>query len=219
MFCTLCKRLWSWNTGRFETRGHNPHYLQWMRENHAGGLPREHGDVLCGREIDPPFLSRLHHAIIPIIRADPSLRSILSDIERGVASITHLRFHDLPRFLIDPVALNFHLRKAFVANTLSPTKFKHAIRRNHTRSLKFNAIHSLLDAIIQAATDIAFRILHNITSNTNHHHDHDTLTSFQHELHSLIAYANHELNIIHHDFHSTSLQHLLLHPHAFKLIH
>jgi hypothetical protein len=218
MFCTLCKRLWSWNTGRFETRGHNPHYLQWMRENHAGGgLPREHGDVLCGREIDPPFLSRLHHAIIPIIRADPSLRSILSDIERCVASITHLRFHDLPRFLIDPVALNFHLRKAFVANTLSPHKFKHAIRRTHTRSLKFNAIHSLLDAIIQAATDIAFRILHNITSNSNHHHD--TLTSFQHELHSLIAYANHELNIIHHDFHSTSLQHLLLHPHAFKLIH
>jgi hypothetical protein len=186
-----------------------------MRENNPDGIPRQPGDVLCGREIDPPFLSRLHNAIIPVIRADPSLRTTLTDIERCIGSVTHLRFQDLPRFLIDPIALNFHLRKAFVANTLSLPKFKHAIRRNHTRSLKFNAIHSLLDAIIQAATDIAFRILHNITSNTNNNHD--TLTSFHHELHSLIAYANHELNIIHHDFHSTSLQHLLLHPHAFKL--
>jgi hypothetical protein len=198
-----------------------------MRENHAGGLPREHGDVLCGREIDPPFISRFHNAIITVIRADPSLRTrtTLTDIERCIGSVTHLRFQDLPRFLIDPIALNFHLRKAFVANTLSLPKFKHAIRRNHTRSLKFNAIHSLLSAIIQAATDIAFRILHYLSSNHNHNnnhdhnhnHNHDTLTSFHHELLSLIAYANHELNIIHHDFHSTSLQHLLLHSHAFKL--
>ena len=217
MFCTLCKRLWSWNTGRFETRGHNPHYLQWMRENQpdGDGIPRQPGDVLCGREIDPPFLSRLHFAIIPVIRADPSLRTTLTNIERCIGTITHLRFQDLPRFLIDPIALNFHLRKAFVANTLSLHKFKHAIRRNHTRSLKFNDIHSLLSAILQAATDIAFRILHFLISNNHHHHD--TLTSFHHELHSLISYANHELNIIHHDFHSTPLQHLLLLPHAFKL--
>ena len=225
MFCTLCKRLWSWNTGRFETRGHNPHYLQWMRENHHGGLPREHGDVLCGREIDPHFLSRFHFASIHVIQADPTLRSTLTNIERCIGTITHLRFQDLPRFLIDPIALNFHSRKAFVANTLSLHKFKHAIRRNHTRSLKFNAIHSLLSAILPAATDIAFRILHYLSSNNNsnnnnnnnYHHYHDTLTSFHHELHSLIAYANHELNIIHHDFHSTTLQHLLLLPHAFKL--
>ena len=219
MFCTLCKRLWSWNTGRFETRGHNPHYLQWMRENHAGGLPREHGDVLCGREIDPPFISRLHFVIRDISRDNPSLRSILNDIERCVASITHLRFHDLPRFLVDTVALNLHIRKAFVSNQLSLHKFKLAIRRNHTRSLKSNAIHSLLDAILQAATDIAFRILHNLTSNTNNNHD--TLTSFHHELLALIAYANQQLHIIHHDFHSTSIQiqNLSLLPNAFKLRH
>jgi hypothetical protein len=222
MFCTLCKRLWSWNTGRFETRGHNPHYLQWMRENHAGGLPREHGDVLCGREIDPPFLSRLHIEIIAVVRADPSLRTTLNDIERCIGSITHLRFHDLPRFLVDPVELNLHTRKAFVANTLSLPKFKHAIRRNHTRSLKFNAIHSLLSAIIQAATDIAFRILHqlSLTLSTHAHahtHAHAQFTSLHYELQSLIAYANQQLNTIHSDFHSTTKQHLLLLHHVFKL--
>ena len=220
MFCTLCKRLWSWNTGRFETRGHNPHYLQWMRENHAGGgLPREHGDVLCGREIDPPFISRLHFVIRDISRANPSLRSILADIERCVDSITHLRFHDLPRFRVDPVALNLHVRKAFVSNQLSLHKFKLAIRRNHTRSLKYNAIHSLLDAIIQAATDIAFRILHLLSPSNHHNLSLSSVSSLHDELLALIAYANHELNIIHHDFHSTSLQiqnFSLLHN-AFKL--
>jgi hypothetical protein len=222
MFCTLCKRLWSWNTGRFETRGHNPHYLQWMRENHAGGgLPREHGDVLCGREIDPPFISRLHFVIRDISRDNPSLRSILNDIERCVASITHLRFHDLPRFLVDTVALNLHVRKAFVSNQLSLHKFKLAIRRNHTRSLKSNAIHSLLDAILQAATDIAFRILHLLSHSNHHNHSLSSLSSIHHELLALIAYANQQLHIIHHDFHSTSIQiqNLSLLPNAFKLRH
>ena len=42
MFCISCKQLWSWRTGRIEERGHNPHYLEWMRSrgtNNAGIKP------------------------------------------------------------------------------------------------------------------------------------------------------------------------------------
>jgi hypothetical protein len=194
MFCTQCKRLWSWNTGKFELRGHNPHYLQWMRENHHNGMPREPNDVLCGREIDPHFLADLFHKIrapgAPGAGAEPHFKQIYAFI----STIPHLRFYDLPRFQLDPININLSYRKAFVSNALSLRKFKQAIRRNHLRVLKFNAIQDLLLAIIQAATDIAFRF-HSTPS-----------CSFITEFQSLIQYANSELSTIHLHFNSSPRQ-------------
>ena len=190
MFCTQCKRLWSWNTGKFELRGHNPHYLQWMREN-GGGMPRDPGDVLCGREIDPRFLADLFHKV----RA-PGSEPYFKQVYAFISTIPHLRFHDLPRFQVDNININLNSRKAFVSNALSLVKFKQAIRRNHLRVLKFNAIHDLLLAIIQAATDIAFRF----QSMPSY--------SFIHEFQSIIQYANSEFATIHLHFNSSPRQRL-----------
>ena len=215
MFCTQCKRLWSWNTGRFEVRGHNPHYLQWMREN-GGGMPRDPADVLCGREIDHHFLSRLHHDIRAALTANRDCSPLLTDVYNLIASVPHLRFYDLPRVAVDRVALNLRHRKAFVSNSISLHKFKLAIRRNHLLALKHEHIHTLLQAVIQAATDIAFRFHADILA-----YSHDTLlsrtNSFHTELNNLIAYANHELLHIHHDFKSAAKP-ILIHNTSFKLI-
>jgi hypothetical protein len=201
MFCTQCKRLWSWNTGRFEVRGHNPHYLQWMRENSAG-MPREPGDVLCGREIDPHFLSRLHSDIRAALTANRDCFPQLTDVYNLIASLPHLRFYDLPRVTVDRVALNLRHRKAFVSNTISLHKFKLAIRRNHILALKHDAVHTLLHAVIQATTDIAFRFHAEILA-----YSHVSLlartSTFHTELLNLIAYANQQLYLIHHEFSSS----------------
>jgi hypothetical protein len=216
MFCTQCKRLWSWNTGRFEVRGHNPHYLQWMRENGGGGMPREPGDVLCGREIDPQFLSRLHHDIRAAVTANRDCQQQLTNAYNLIASVPHLRFYDLPRFAVDRVALNLRHRKAFVSNSMSLHRFKLAIRRTHLLVLKHDAIHTLLDAVIQAATDIAFRFHAEILA-----YSHNSLlnrtSTFHDELINLIAYANHELTSIHHDFNSSSTQSPLIQHNLFKI--
>lgn len=206
MFCTQCKRLWSWNTGRFETRGHNPHYLQWMRENTAngGGMPRDPNDVLCGREIDHHFLAQMYQARRMIL--DHDLRKEVDSILSIISSVPHLRFHDLPRFQVDRVAINFNHRKAFVANNITLHKFKQAIWRNHLLADKQEHIAQIIQAVIQATTDIAHRFLHDILlqlpithTNITHHH----------ELIQLITYANHQLVIIHNDFHSTKSQRAL----------
>ena len=210
MFCTQCKRLWSWNTGRFETRGHNPHYLQWMREN-GGGMPRDPADVLCGREVDHRFLALLQQA-----RRKIQNFSLRNDVDRAISiisSIPHLRFHELPRYQVDRVNINLNPRKAFVSNRLTLQKFKQTILRNHLLADKQEHIAQIMQAVIQAATDIAFRFAHDLqafTDNIAQNQNHTTQFPHTQELIHLITYANHELAIIHNDFHSSKAQRTLL---------
>ena len=222
MFCTQCKRLWSWNTGKFETHGHNPHYLQWMRGNHPGGMPRDPNDVLCGREVDHAFISQFHILCankLNSVREDQDRMQCgekLDILSRFMHGIPHLRFHDAPRFLIDRVAINFNSRKSFVANSLSLHRFKQIIRRNHLTSIKYDNLSQIIQAVIQASTDISFRLLHFIHSSSNIDL-HLNLDSFILEFQNLIIYANHELSIIHSDFLSTPSQRCFLHSNSFKL--
>ena len=224
MFCTQCKRLWSWNTGRFETRGHNPHYLQWMRDNHAGGMPRDPDDVLCGREIDHHFLRHLHnriehtlqHTLIHLpLHEHNSLSTQFHNVYNFFGSIPHLRFHDLPRFNADRNAINLNARKAFVSNDITIARFKLTIRRNHLLAIKNENIAQILHAVIQATTDIAFRFQH-MLSHTAHINT-LIIQSFHNELSNLKALANQEISAVHNDFNSSPRQ-LVLFSNYFNLM-
>jgi hypothetical protein len=212
MFCTQCKRLWSWNTGKFETRGHNPHYLQWMCENHAGGMPRDPADVLCGREIDARFLVQLHQTMGELQLNMMARKQWNDDIAKDFGaismmlnSIPHMRFNDLDRFAVDRVAINLSARKAFVANSMTLARFKQTILRNHILTQKNDNITQIIHAVIQATTDIAFRFSDFIThANVGSHASiRDSAREFAQELFNLKSYANHELTLIHTDFKST----------------
>jgi hypothetical protein len=222
MFCTQCKRLWSWNTGRFETRGHNPHFLQWMRDNHPAGMPRDPNDVQCGREIDHHFLSQLNILVTHTLLHTPphqheTLSNQLHNVYNFIGSILHLRLHDLPRFTVDRTEINLHARKAFVSNSITLSRFKQTTHRNHILAIKHEHIAQLIQAVIQATTDIAFRFMHALQLHATTHHPHHDFTTFYDELYNLHSYANHELNSIHHEFYSTPIQrHLFIH-HSFKL--
>jgi hypothetical protein len=170
-----------------------------MREN-GGGMPRDPADVLCGREIDPHFLAQLQQARRRV--QDLSVRNEVDQVISIISAIPHLRFHELPRFLVDRIAINLTHRKAFVSNKLSIHKFKQTILRNHLLAHKHEHIAQIMQAVIQAATDIAFRFLHDILAFAHNPPLRTTPFSHRSELLSLVAYANHELAIIHNDFHS-----------------
>lgn len=216
MFCTQCKRLWSWNTGKFETHGHNPHYLQWMRGN--GGMPRDPNDVLCGREVDTGFIRHLHQSILSITSDLSNDHKItLKRITHFIESIPHLRFDEAPRFQVDRVNMNLNARKAFVSNALSLPRFKQSIRRSHLIALKNDDISQILHAVIQAATDISFRLLHDLNSR-NLTYIIQSIPSFATEFQNLLKYANNELHIIHNDFSSPPSKRAFFDPHnAFHL--
>jgi hypothetical protein len=178
-----------------------------MRE--SSGMPRDPNDVLCGREVDPRFLALLQQA-----RRRIQNFSIRNDVDRAISiisSIPHLRFHELPRFQVDRVAINLNPRKAFVSNKLTLHKFKQTILRNHLLADKHEHIAQIMQAVIQAATDIAFRFAHDLQAFTDIVcQAHTTQFSHIQELINLITYANHELAIIHNDFHSSKAQRTLL---------
>jgi hypothetical protein len=217
MFCTQCKRLWSWNTGKFETHGHNPHYLQWMRGN--GGMPRDPNDVLCGREVDHAFIRHLHHSIQLIAHnLSNEQRLHLTQAFDFISSIPHLRFHDAPRFLVDRININLNARKAFVSNVMPLNRFKQAIRRSHLVALKHDDISQIIQAVIQAATDISFRLLHLLNSNNNNIPSIiQSIPSFATEFQNLVKFANHELQIIHYDFSSPPSQRSFFRSNSFHL--
>lgn len=216
MFCTQCKRLWSWNTGKFETHGHNPHYLQWMRGN--GGMPREPGDVLCGREVDHWFLRDLNRAISDIaLHLSNDHKITLRRIMHFIEFIPHLRFHEAPRFQVDRINMNFNARKSFVSNDMSLSQFKQAIRRSHLIALKHDDIAQIIHAVIQAATDISYRF-HHLFISSNLPHILLSLPSFATEFQNLVLFANNELQIIHSDFSSSPSKRFFFDPHnAFHL--
>jgi len=215
MFCTQCKRLWSWNTGKFETRGHNPHYLQWMREN-TNGMPRDPNDVLCGREIDPQFIHSLHRQIkVALGGVLSQCTSQFAAIFTSISSIPHLRHHDLPLFLVDRLDINLHARKAFVSNQLNLHKFKQHTRRNHLIVLKNENISQIIQAVIQAVTDIAFRFQHHFAN--GHITSASHVQSFALELYNIKQYANQELEAVHTDFNSPPSKRFFISPSNFKL--
>lgn len=49
MWCVDCKTAFSWNSGQISnTRIHNPHYYEYLRQTNGGVIPREPGDIPGG---------------------------------------------------------------------------------------------------------------------------------------------------------------------------
>jgi len=118
---------------------------------------------------------------------------------------------------VDRVNMNLNARKAFVSNAMSLPRFKQSIRRSHLIALKNDDISQILHAVIQAATDISFRLLHDLNSR-NLPYIIQSIPSFATEFQNLLKYANNELHIIHNDFSSPPSKRLFFDPHnAFHL--
>jgi len=129
MFCTHCKQLWSWNTGRIEERGHNPHYLEWMRNRAgAGGGPAE------------------------ILIRDPVIRWSDSIIHLRHHDVPHFR---TASEIMGPLE---NLRISYMLKQITESHFRVRIFQIHRNADIHRQILDLLVAMQNAATDILYRL-------------------------------------------------------------
>lgn len=177
MFCTQCKTVFDWKTGRIESGTiHNPHYFEWMRRN--GRDERNPMDVQCGREIDHFFINNFN-------RLAKGRRINVKDYETICINLIHMRYITLPRFLTDYLTNNQDLRIAFLQGDISEEQFKKDVQKRTKKYNKNKEISNIINTILTSSTEILYRMADDIKNNMQF-----TIQPYEHEFKLLREYIN-----------------------------
>lgn len=172
MWCTQCHTAFSWKTGEIQTRIHNPHFYEWQRKN-GSAVPREAGDIQCGRELDHRFSNNLmlkmtkYLGILPKEKLPEEVSSLLKEISRTIRSILHLREVQLDRYRVDHVEDNQDLRLKYMEKDITKDEFQIRIQRENKKHDKKQEMYDVLQLLITTVTDIMYRIVGQLDENNN----------------------------------------------------
>ena len=166
MFCISCKQLWSWKTGKIEERGHNPHYLEWMRSRGSaggGGMARDPLDIQCGREVNWQISGVLERECYK--NNFGNTRSILN----WTNSLIHLRHYEIPDMqrAMEVQGDLQELRIKYMRKKITEDHFRKRIFQIQRDANVSRQILDLLVAIQNAGTDIVFRIMDALQKKNN----------------------------------------------------
>jgi hypothetical protein len=165
MFCISCKQLWSWKTGKIEERGHNPHYLEWMRHrgsgaNGGGGrgaMARDPLDIQCGREVDWRVTRTITDQCNNLRVTNQRLVRTLYGY---TASLIHVRHNDIPNMqqTMEVQEGLQKLRVDYMRRKITENHFKKRIFQIQRDANISRRMVDLLVAVQNAGTDIVFRV-------------------------------------------------------------
>ena len=154
MFCTQCNILFDWNTGKkiSHSSGHNPHFIQWLRDN--GRNTRDVGDVMCGGLPDI-------RVIIEKMRIRPGSDAAIQ-ISLIVRILLHIHHYERPRY---PIIWNNDndsefLRVKWSLGDYTDDEFKVIRQRMEKRNCLKKEIGLVYEMLINSATDILQRFVH-----------------------------------------------------------
>jgi len=165
MWCTQCHTSFHWVTGSLMSRTTNPHYYNWIRENH-GNLAREEGDIPCDEELPTmTSLSRaLHHSnCMPTTNPQSSVENNKHNIYNAVAHahrcVNHIRNITLhgSRFnntLVD----NTDYRKRYLKHEITSEEFKHKIQIRDKAHEKKSSNRLITEMFCAVGVDILIRV-------------------------------------------------------------
>lgn len=164
MFCISCKQLWSWKTGKMEERGHNPHYLEWMRQRGSvggggGGMARDPLDIQCGREVNWQITNIMERECRKLNCSHT--RSAVNSAVNWANSLIHVRHHEIPAMqrAMEVQGDLQELRVQYMRKKITEDHFRKRIFQIQRDANVHRQILDLLVAVQNAGTDIVFRIL------------------------------------------------------------
>ena len=180
MWCVMCKIAFSWRTGQRENVIHNPHYYEYLRQN-GGVIPRQPGDILCGREINQNFIYGICVRIL-----DLSIKRIYTEICRN---IIHIRYSDMNRFHHETQNVNRDLRINFLRKFITEDYWKIILQRREKKFNKDREYYQIIRMFIDVSTDILYRIDGELKNKVGEENKKICLDGLK-EIYNLVNYAN-----------------------------
>jgi hypothetical protein len=158
MWCTQCKKAFSWNTGKIVTGTiHNPHFYQYQREHGGGVAPRNPGDVVCG---GLPTFRDLNEKMIhlKVHKSNPELVNTLTNIHRLQGHFNHVNVHPLRTAI--QTEENFELERVqYIVQEINRAELASKIfRKDKSRKMKIALLH-VGELFIAVGTDMFQKML------------------------------------------------------------
>lgn len=159
MWCTQCHIAFDWVTGRVQTKVHNPHYYEWIRQQNISGMDRDPMDFQCGRE--------LHQGMLRYELIHPS-KPYVNQFLRILQVSMHVQDTVVPRYRVDPEVCCERLRIQYLRNEISEEHFRIYVQRMYKKNEKKREISDVLAVYIHSVTDILFRFVDRAEYYYNH---------------------------------------------------
>jgi len=195
IWCTQCHIAFDFTTGQIETKIHNPHYYEYLRQ-HKGGVPRDPLDVPggpCGPNRREPIFGRQTSQDFTIL-FDRQLRNSPEKTREEIMKFT-ARIYQLIRNVIHIQEVemrdeeyeqkNRDLRIRYLTKEINEDKFKILLQQAEKKHSKHTEVQDVYRLVSTAATDIILRYLH-FLRNDPHSRDKTIID----EIDGLIEYAN-----------------------------
>lgn len=149
MWCSWCKTSFNWESLQIisDSKNSNPHYREFLRTQ--GTLPREPGDILCGREIDGSFENAF--AL--------KFPGFFKNTKKIFDQLSHIRLHTIPSLRPVEIDVFFDDRVKFMRKLISEDKFKQRIQKRDRKLSQQKDLLNLYTMYVDSITDILYRMM------------------------------------------------------------
>ena len=158
MWCTQCKKAFSWNTGKIVTGTiHNPHFYQYQREHGGGVAPRNPGDVVCGGLPSfRDFNERMNQLMLH--KSNPDIVNTLTNIHRLQGHFN--QWNNQPLRIAIQTEQDFEQELVlYILQDINRTELATKIfRKDKSRKIKTALLH-VCELFIAVGTDMFQKIL------------------------------------------------------------